>query len=102
MAYTQTDRRIAITTPVGKDALLLRRFAGTEAISQLFRFRLELLSENHSIKFQDIVGKNVTVRILDAAGEERHWNGFISRFSQGAQDRRLFAYSAEMVPWFWF
>jgi type VI secretion system secreted protein VgrG len=102
MAYTQTERRIAITTPAGKDALLLRGFAGTEAISQLFHFHLDLLSENPSIKFQDVVGKNVTVRILDANGEERHWNGFISRFSQGAQDRRLFAYSAEMVPWLWF
>src|SRR5437867_10881083 len=102
MPYTQTERRIAITTPAGKDALLLRGFAGTEAISQLFHFHLDLLSENPSIKFQDVVGKNVTVRILDAKGEERHWNGFISRFSQGAQDRRLFAYSAEMVPWLWF
>jgi type VI secretion system secreted protein VgrG len=102
MAYTQTERRIAITTPAGKDALLLRGFAGTEAMSQLFHFHLDLLSENPSIHYQDVVGKNVTVRILDAKGEERHWNGFISRFSQGAQDRRLFVYSAEMVPWLWF
>src|SRR5262245_1687038 len=102
MAYTQTARRIAITTPLGKDTLLLRGFQGTEAISQLFRFDLDLLSENPSIKFQDIVGKNVTLFLLDANGEERHWNGFISRFSQGAQDRRLFSYRAEMVPWLWF
>ena len=49
-----------------------------------------------------MVGKNVTVRIYDAAGAERHWNGFISRFSQGAQDRRATAYRAQMVPWMWF
>src|SRR5262249_26546053 len=102
MAYTQSERRIAISTPLGEDALLLRGFSGMEAISQLFRFELDLLSENPSIKFQDIVGKNVTVRIQDANGEERHWNGFISRLAQGAQDRRLFAYRAEMVPWLWF
>src|ERR671930_1850005 len=102
MSYTQTNRRIAISTPLGKDVLLLRGFNGTEAISQLFRFDLQLVSENGSIKFQDIVGKSVTIRILDAKGEERHWNGFISRFSQGAQDRRLTAYRAQMVPWLWF
>src|SRR5215831_4501237 len=102
MAYTQTERRIAIGTPLGKDVLLLRGFAGREAISELFRFDLELVSESNSIKFQDIVGKNVTVRLADAQGEQRYWNGFISRFSQGAQDRRLFAYRAEMVPWLWF
>src|SRR5436190_5607066 len=91
MSYTQTNRRIAISTPLGKDTLLLRGFAGTEAISQLFHFDLDLLSENDSIKFQDLVGKNVTLRIFDAEGAERHWNGFISRFSQGSQDRRLTA-----------
>ena len=82
--------------------LLLRGFTGSEAISQLFHFDLDLLSENDSIKFQDVVGKNVTLRIFDADGKERHWNGFVSRFSQGAQDRRLTAYRAQMVPWLWF
>src|ERR1022692_2065536 len=102
MAIAQQHRRIAISTPLGKDVLLLRGFSGSEAISQLFHFDLDLLSENDSIKFQDVVGKNVTLRIYDAAGGERHWNGFVSRFSQGAQDRRLTAYRAQMVPWLWF
>jgi type VI secretion system secreted protein VgrG len=102
MAIAQEHRRIAISTPLGKDKLLLRGFTGSEAISQLFHFDLDLLSENDSIKFQDVVGKNVTLRIYDAAGVERHWNGFISRFSQGAQDRRVTAYRAQMVPWLWF
>src|SRR5215469_1842274 len=102
MAYTQTNRRIAISTPLGKDVLLLRGFTGVEAISQLFHFDLDLLSENDSIKFQDIVGKNVTLRIFDATGGERQWNGFISRFSQSSQDRRFTAYRAQMIPWLWF
>jgi len=102
MSYTQINRRIAISTPLGKDTLLLRGFTGTESISRLFHFDLDLLSENDSIKLQDLVGKNVTLRIFDAEGAERHWNGFISRFSQGSQDRRLTAYRAQMVPWLWF
>ncbi|HYR91348.1 MAG TPA: type VI secretion system tip protein TssI/VgrG [Terriglobia bacterium] len=102
MSYTQVNRRIAISTPLGKDVLLLRGFTGSEGISQLFHFDLDLLSENDSIKFQDLVGKNVTLRIFDAEGAERHWNGFINRFSQGSQDRRLTSYSAQMVPWLWF
>ena len=102
MAIAQEHRRIAISTPLGKDELLLRGFTGAEAISQLFHFDLDLLSENDSIKFQDVVGKNVTLRIYDADGGERHWNGFVSRFSQGSQDRRLTSYRAQMVPWLWF
>src|SRR5215475_2733987 len=102
MSDPQINRRIAITTPRGEDALLLRGFNGTEAISQLFHFDLDLLSENESLKLQDLVGKNVTLRIFDAEGAERHWNGFISRFSQGGQDRRFTSYRAQMVPWLWF
>src|SRR5260370_41850971 len=97
MAIAQQHRRIAISTPLGKDVLLLRGFTGSEAISQLFHFDLDLLSESDSIKFQDIVGKNVTLRIIDAEGKDRHWNGFISRFSQGSQDLRLIGYRAQMV-----
>ena len=102
MAYTQTNRRIAISTPLGDDVLLLRGFTGSEAISQLFHFDLDLLSENDSLKFQDIVGKNVTLRIMDVSGAEVYWNGFISRFSQGQLDGQFTAYRAQMVPWLWF
>src|SRR5947209_417014 len=102
MAYTQAKRRMAISTPLGEDAVLLRGFTGTESISQLFHFDLDLVSENDSIKFQDVVGKSVTLRIFDAEGSERYLNGFISRFSQGSQDRRFTVYRAQMVPWLWF
>jgi type VI secretion system secreted protein VgrG len=102
MAYTQAARHIAISTPLGKDVLLLRGFHGSEAISQLFQFDLDLLSENDSVSFHDLVGKNVTLRIFDADGAERHWHGFISRFSQGALDQRFASYHAQMVPWLWF
>jgi type VI secretion system secreted protein VgrG len=102
MAYAQTNRRIAISTPLGEDVLLLRGFTGIESISQLFHFDLDLLSESDSIKFSDVVGKNVTLRIFDADGAERQWSGFISRFSQGSQGSRFTSYHAQMVPWLWF
>ncbi len=89
MPYTQANRRIAISTPLGKDVLILRGFTGTEAISQLFHFDLDLLSENDSIKFKDVVGKNVTLRILMLMVPSAHWNGFICRFSQGPQYRQV-------------
>ena len=102
MPATQETHRIAITTPLGKDALLLRGFSGSEAISQLFHFDLDLLSENDSISFQDIVGKKVTLHINTADDSQRHWNGFISRFSQGPKEARFASYHAQMVPWLWF
>jgi type VI secretion system secreted protein VgrG len=102
MAVTQDTHRIAISTPLGKDVLLLRGLSGSEAVSQIFRFDLDLLSEKDSIKFQDVVGKSVTVQINTADGGKRYLNGFLSAFSQGPQERHLTAYQAQMVPWLWF
>jgi type VI secretion system secreted protein VgrG len=102
MKYTQENRLIAIDTPLGEDVLLLRGFHGREAISRLFQFDLDLLSESRTVSFDDIVGKNVTLRISLADGSDRYWNGFISRFSQGRYEQGLTQYDAVMVPWLWF
>ena len=83
MAYSQDNRLIAIDTPLGKDVLLLAGFSGTDSISRLFSFELEMISENHGISFEDIVGKNVTVSVVLSSGDKRYFNGIISRFAQG-------------------
>jgi len=102
MNYTQEKRLITIDTPLGKDVLLLRGFHGREAISGLFQFELDLLSESRSVTFDDVVGKNVTLRISLADASDRYWNGFVSRFSQGPYEQGLTQYHAVMVPWLWF
>lgn len=93
---------MAVSTPLGEDVLLLRAFHGREAISQLFSFELELLSENDSISFDSLVGQRVDIRILLADGTPRFWNGFVSRFSQSGRDQNLCVYQATVVPWLWF
>jgi type VI secretion system secreted protein VgrG len=101
-AYTQEGGLFKIDTPLGKDVLLLRGFKGTESISRLFRFELDLLSENSSISFPDIVGKNVTISLKQPDESYRYLNGVISRFAQQATEEHFTSYSAEMVPWLWF
>jgi len=102
MPYTQEHRLISVTSPLGKDSLLLRGFSGHEAVSQLFHFSADLLSENHSISFKDIVGKRVTVQAEHISGHKRYWNGFVSRFACVGGDNRFSCYHAEIVPWLWF
>jgi type VI secretion system secreted protein VgrG len=99
--FTQEGGLFKIDTPLGTDALLLRGFQGSEGISRLFRFQLNLLSENSSIEFSDIIGKNVTVYLKQPDDSYRYINGIISRFAQHAKEERFTAYTAEMVPWLW-
>jgi type VI secretion system secreted protein VgrG len=102
MAYTQEGRLIAIETPLGKDVLLLQGCVGHEGISRLFRFDLDLLSEDSSISRDKIVGQNITITLALTDGSERYFNGFVSRFVQSGKGERFTHYRAEMVPWLWF
>jgi type VI secretion system secreted protein VgrG len=102
-SFAQTYRLLRLATPLGPDKLLLRSFTGREAISELFSFQLDLLSEDSTINFDDLVGQNVTFAITLADGETyRYFNGFISRFAQLPGIGRLARYQAEVVPGLWF
>ena len=90
-----------LTTPLGADKLLLKGFKGSEGMSRLFRFELDLLSENNAIDFTQIIGKSVTISLRLADGSMRYFNGIISRFGQSGSDNTFTSYSAEMVPWLW-
>ena len=102
MPITQAARQIAIDTPLGDDVLILRSFQAQEAMSKLFFFELDLVSEEFSINYDDIVGQVVTIRINLAEGSSRYWSGYVSRFVQAGRDSNVAVYHATMVPWLWF
>ncbi|MBM4039864.1 MAG: type VI secretion system tip protein VgrG [Planctomycetes bacterium] len=100
--FTQEHRLIAVGTPLGPDALLLRGVSGTEELGRLFHYELDLLSTDEEIDFDQIVGHNVTVRIeTTKEGVTRYINGLVSRFSQSRRTGRLASYRATIVPWLW-
>jgi type VI secretion system secreted protein VgrG len=101
----QENRPMGIYTPLGENALFLAGFNGMEAVSRLFSFELELVSENNNIDFAQIVGKPVTISVQLADGKDRYFHGIVSRFSHYAQKGgtglRLSTYRATIVPWAW-
>src|SRR5438105_7754002 len=102
--YTQANRWLSVTTPLGKDTLLLAGFRGHEAVSELFHFHLDLLAKNDvAIAFDKIVGQAVTVKMtpLPPGGPSRYFHGIVNRFSQGRRDETFTQYRAEIVPQFW-
>ncbi|MGH9901415.1 MAG: type VI secretion system Vgr family protein, partial [Pyrinomonadaceae bacterium] len=99
--YTQENRRIQVITPLGDDVLLLQSFSGHEGVSTLFQFDLAMHSENREIKFDDIIGKKATIRIIDDVGKERYVNGIISSFAQSGASSIFAYYRATLVPWTW-
>ncbi len=98
---TQDSRLISISSPLAKDELLLTSFEGTEYISDLFEFQIEVLSSNHKIKPEQLIGKTVDIKIHNKIN--RTFNGYISRFTYGeGKADNLRTYYLTMVPWLWF
>ena len=106
--YSQANRPMAVSTPLGPDVLLLQQFSGSEFLSRLFRFQLELLAESSTdIAFDQILGQSVTVTLQMPDGSSRYFNGIVNRFSQGQQipspmgSAFFTRYQAEIVPQLW-
>lgn len=84
----------------GADVLRVLRFRGTEGISQLFRFDLELASTDPDVDFDAVVGEKAKLTWSLASGE-RHIHGIVSRFEQTGKGRNLTYYAARLVPRVW-
>ena len=95
-------RVMEITTPLGDDVLLFHGMHAQEEISRVPEFQLDLLSTNGEIAVDAILGKNVTVKVMLADDRIRHYNGYVSRFSQGHMLGRYHRYFATVRPWLWF
>jgi type VI secretion system secreted protein VgrG len=100
--YSQDGQPLAIETPLGTDKLLLEAFTGEEALGELFVFRLECLSVAETLSDTAIVGKQVSFRVNDSAGNPRWFTGYVSRFSWMGRDDVLTRWQVEVVPSLWF
>jgi len=101
MPHSQEGRLISLTTPLGEDVLLLAGLSGHEAISRLFSFHLDLLTEHGPIDFTQIIGKNVTISVAQSDNTARYFNGMVSHFAQSGSDTNFIHYQMEVVPWTW-
>jgi type VI secretion system secreted protein VgrG len=96
-SFVQTALPTQITTPFGPNILLVRNYRGEEAISELFRYDLELYSTNASLDFSQIVGQAITLQIALSNGSFQYVNGIVGRFTQAGTDGRF----TELHPWLW-
>ena len=100
--YLQQQRKLRVTTPLGPHELLLKSFSGSEAVSALFGYRLEMIAENKTkVPFDAILGQKVTVHLQLPDESETHLNGLCVRLAQGGRDTDFTTYEAEIVPDVW-
>ena len=84
-----------------EDDLRVVRFQGTESISELFSFRIELASLDSAIDFDAVVGKPGLLTFYHEKGR-RYINGRVLNFEQTREGTEYTYYEAQLVPIFWF
>jgi type VI secretion system secreted protein VgrG len=101
MPLVQKARIAIVDTPLGADVVVLNRVVISEQLSQPFRIEADLLSEKGELRFEDIIGKGITITMMTNKDVPRYFHGIVSRFSQMGQESRYDAYRMEVVPKFW-
>ena len=99
--YTQANRPMSLSTPLGDDVLLLVKLSYAEELGRPFEMRLEMQSIDGEIDFNKILGQSVTVTIQMPDNSSRYLNGIVRKFTQTVFDspEGLYGYRAEVVPW---
>ena len=95
-------RVMELTTPLGEDVLLFHAMHAREELSRIGEYRLNLLSLKNDINLDDILGKNVTVKVALQDDSTRYFNGFVTRFAAGGTHGRYRRYFATVNTWAWF
>jgi len=98
-SLSQHARLISIETPLHTSALIVDRFTGREAISDLFRFDVDFLSTASHVELKTLVGEEVTLRLTLPDGGSRALHGIVTRARQLGGDGGLARYSLTLEPW---
>ena len=102
MPITQAKRQIQVFTSLPVDKLVFYRMEANESLGRLFQFELALLSEDESIKIDDLLSQKMTVQVDLPGGGKRYFNGHVAQFTQVANLGRFAHYRAVIRPWLWF
>ncbi len=106
----QNNRFALVTSPLGKDILLFNRMSGSEEMSRLFEYEVDLLVENKNLgsivsagfPINKVLGQAMTVALTLPSGDKRYYQGLVTQFRHHGALEDHFLYRAVLRPWLWF
>lgn len=85
----------------GKAELLFKRMTATEELGRLFEFSVSAVSDDASIKAEDLLGKPASVAVELIDGSRRHFHGLVCAMGHEGAANRMFSYRLVLRPWLW-
>ena len=104
----QDNRAVKVYTPLPDNTLLFSSMSGSERISTLFDYRLELITENVEVDLDKILGKDITVQLDHTPsdyvpqGASRYFHGIVASCGLVASADSFMHYEFSVRPWLWF
>lgn len=100
--FTQADRLLDLSTPLGQDKLLAERLYGTEQLSDGgFVLHVDALSDDAHIPLKSLIGQPVQVTLQTALGRDEHraWCGLVSEARFDGANGGFARYRLRIEPW---
>jgi len=101
MPLSQNRLPLTVTAPFAAGSLRVAAVRGREAVSEPFRFEVELESDEGAIDLAGAVGKELAVAVCRTGAVPRWIHGVVTRFAQAPAPVRTARYRAELRPWLW-
>ena len=98
---TQTGRSAELTTPLGKDALVVTEFSASEGLSDLFEYHIEALSEKENIDFDKAIGQGCMVKMKTDDDKTRIFHGIMTEAQWLGKRDDNYLYRVILRPWLW-
>jgi type VI secretion system secreted protein VgrG len=99
--FKQAKRLGKLTTALGDDVLVLMRFEGTDYVNDLFSWRVEALSADPKIDFDELLGTHATVAINTLQHGLRYFDGIVTDAEWAGEGDNGLRYNLTLRPWFW-
>ncbi|MXN60885.1 contractile injection system protein, VgrG/Pvc8 family, partial [Burkholderia pseudomallei] len=110
---TQLNRYVTLGTTLGPDVLLVSAAVIDEHVNRLPEIHLDLLSHQHDLAPDDLIGQQIKLRLdqearqstlerIVTSGEvdnNRYFDGYVSSFDRAGNPGRVTQYHMTVVPW---
>jgi type VI secretion system secreted protein VgrG len=92
---------VTVITPLAADALVFASMYGHEALGEPFDYQVDLVSEDPTIAWTDLLGQTIAVKVQLPQGGERYFHGHVTSFEFVEGGGTAAIYRAAIRPWLW-
>jgi type VI secretion system secreted protein VgrG len=99
-SYTQDKRFLELTTPLGKDVLLINSFSISEKVSGLYTMEMETLYKG-MVDPKKLLGQPVSIKVNIEPSGARYFHGIVNEVEIGSETERFRHFRLVAVPTAW-